>query len=377
MRVSAGLVVVFQDKILLVQQLYDNKKKHMSIPKGLAQEKEPFLDAAIRETYEETGLLVRHDEISPTPHVINVNNEKYQRRIIYYIAILKCAVEPIIKPLDTSEITWAGFVEYRNAVNSIQISQLSILFHLKNNYVEPRMLSYLLLNDYLTREKHPTQDIYIYNYTDKCKKEEYWNEVTLWARGIILDANNNVIAKPLKKFFEYHQIYDGFIPNVEYEILEKKDGALGILYWINGMPFITTRNSFITPQALKATMMLYTNYTDSLASLNTDYSYFFEIIYPESRFVIDYKNISDLFLIGAFDNKNSIDIPLDHLTNLPFPKVKKVGIKGDICKLHENDIENEEGYVVRFSNGFRIKVKFQTYMKNYMLKFQNKNFINS
>ncbi|MCL2682250.1 MAG: NUDIX domain-containing protein [Bacteroidales bacterium] len=369
MRVSAGLMVVFQDKILLVQQQYDNSRCHMSIPKGFIHDNEPFLDAAIRETYEETGLLVHRDEIDTTPHVININNEKFQRRIIYYIVKLKCVVEPTIKPLDTSEITWAGFVEHRDAVNSIQISQLSILFHLRNNYVEPRMLNFLLLNDYLTREKHPSQNLYIYNYTDKCKKEEYWNEITLWARGIILDASNNVIAKPLKKFFEYHQIYDGFIPDEDYEILEKKDGALGILYWVNEMPFITTRSSFVLPQALKATMMLYTNYADSLINLNKDYSYFFEIIYPESRFVIDYKNTTDLFLIGAFDNKNNIDIPLDYLTNLPFPKVRKVEVNSNINELHEIDIENEEGYVIRFLNGFRIKIKFQSYMKNYMLKY--------
>jgi 8-oxo-dGTP pyrophosphatase MutT (NUDIX family) len=60
MKVSAGLVVLFQNKILLVQQQYDSNKCHLSIPKGTIEEGGSTLDTAIRETYEETGLLIHH-----------------------------------------------------------------------------------------------------------------------------------------------------------------------------------------------------------------------------------------------------------------------------------------------------------------------------
>jgi RNA ligase len=41
------------------------------------------------------------------------------------------------------------------------------------------------------------------------------------------------------------------------------DGSLGILYWIKDKPFVATRGSFESDQAVKATKILHERYQDA------------------------------------------------------------------------------------------------------------------
>jgi 8-oxo-dGTP pyrophosphatase MutT (NUDIX family) len=86
MRKTAGLLVMYQGAILLVQQRHDNNKSRLSIPKGGIIQGEDSLNAAIRETWEETGIYVPIININPKPYILNINSQQLQRRIIYYIA---------------------------------------------------------------------------------------------------------------------------------------------------------------------------------------------------------------------------------------------------------------------------------------------------
>ena len=74
MRITAGLLVTYRGQMLLVQQRYDNNKKYFSIPKGGVFVNECYLDAAIRETTEETGITVDKKYIDLTPRLLNVDN---------------------------------------------------------------------------------------------------------------------------------------------------------------------------------------------------------------------------------------------------------------------------------------------------------------
>lgn len=50
-------------------------------------------------------------------------------------------------------------------------------------------------------QKHPDFDLFIYNYTQKCTFSGAWDEITRMCRGLILDSQGNVIARPFDKFF--------------------------------------------------------------------------------------------------------------------------------------------------------------------------------
>jgi len=128
MLISVGLVILYEEKILLVRQRKDQNGMHLSIPKGGMKTGEGLLTTAIRETYEETGIKMTMDKIIPEPYLISQNNETFQRRIIYFVTRLEEKADTC--PIDTDEISWAGFLPYNEAEQNLQITQQSVLMHL-------------------------------------------------------------------------------------------------------------------------------------------------------------------------------------------------------------------------------------------------------
>ena len=371
MRITAGLLIIYRCQILLVQQRYDLSKCHLSIPKGELFDDEEPLDAAIRETAEETGVIFDKRYIDPNPRLLNINTSKFSRRLIYYIVKLPddyCF--PQIKIYDLNEILWAGMLNADDAFKHIQHSQLPILFHLNETHIDLRILEALLSSGYISKTRHPIEDLYIYNYTSKCKKEECWNEVTLWCRGIILSADNKILYHPIRKFFEFEQLYPEFKPQKsDFKIYEKKDGFLGIMYWIDKFPFLATRNSFISYPGIRGNEILYNKYSHLFHLFNPRYTYYFEIVFPNKFLVTDYGETEDLFLLGAYNNEKGHEIPLEDI-DLPISRVKQFHMNGEIPDLMKHDSANDEGYVLLFNNNFRIKVKFPQYKVKYKLKYE-------
>jgi RNA ligase len=213
---------------------------------------------------------------------------------------------------------------------------------------------------YISVQKHPTEDLFIYNYTPKAQFEKLWDDITLQCRGLILDAGGRIIARPFRKFFNLEEHLPHEIPNEPFEVYEKMDGSLGILYWANGKPYIATRGSFDSAQARKATLMLQTNYAAVLPSLQTNKTYLFEIIYPGNRIVVDYGQKEELVLLAIIDTRNGRDLPL---VDIGFPLVKRYDGLHDIKALKTLSLTNREGFVLKFERGFRVKVKFEEYVR--------------
>lgn len=69
---SAGLALLARDRthILLVHPTRAPWWRAWSIPKGLVEPGESALEAAIRETFEETALVIPPDRVEPTPRDI-------------------------------------------------------------------------------------------------------------------------------------------------------------------------------------------------------------------------------------------------------------------------------------------------------------------
>ncbi|MDR1225510.1 MAG: NUDIX domain-containing protein [Prevotellaceae bacterium] len=366
MNISAGLLIVKDNKILLVKQTVSGDSIY-SIPKGCMMQSETLIDAAIRETHEESGIQIVKSDISAGPYLINYVNDKgvLFKQVFYFVVRLTRSINNPT-PIDTEEIESACFFNVEEACTVIHWRQRCLLQHVDKKHIDKVELEMLLNKEYITKEKHPTQDLFIYNYTEKCKKEQYWNETTLWCRGLILNSKYEIIARPLKKFFEPEQLYPQVIPiEKPIRISEKMDGALGILYWINGLPRITTRNSFTTAHAYKGTFLLYNKYAHAIPLLNERYSYFFEIIYPQSKVVVDYGYIEDIFLLDAIDNVSGEEIDGEDLQKLPFPKANNICNNLTIDELRDLNIVNQEGYVAKYNNHFRLKLKFDNYKQKH------------
>jgi len=230
------------------------------------------------------------------------------------------------------------------------------------------LIKQMIAEKYVSMQKHPDADLFILNYTQKTQFEWNWNEATLMCRGLIVDGDWNIIARPFPKFFNLEELQreeHWQIPNEPFEVYEKLDGSLGILYWLDGEPFIATRGSFTSEQAIEGTKMFREREADWF--LLRKYTYLFEIIYPQNRIVIDYGNERLLHLLAVIDPETGNDVDVVNPHTIPFPMAKRYdGIK-DITKLRDLDGANREGFVVRFQSGLRIKLKYEEYKRLHRL----------
>ena len=209
----------------------------------------------------------------------------------------------------------------------------------------------------LYKQVHPTLPLTIWNYTEKVQYENLWDETLLMCRGLVTDHTGDIVATPFQKFFNIEE--GKFEPTEEFEVYEKMDGSLGIVFWYEGQWVVATRGSFGSDQAIKAREILKRYNTDIMFRHLT---FCFEIIYPENRIVLDYGDDEKLVLLGTFDKRGK-ETDSEIWSQWGFDVVKKYdGIK-DFKELKQMVKNDQEGFVVKFSNGDRIKVKGVEYLR--------------
>jgi RNA ligase len=209
----------------------------------------------------------------------------------------------------------------------------------------------------LYKQVHPTLPLTIWNYTEKVQFENLWDEVTLMCRGLVTDDTGDIVAKPFDKFFNIEE--GKYTPTENFEVYEKMDGSLGIVFWYRGQWVVATRGSFTSDQAIKAREILKKYNTDIMFRHLT---FCFEIIYPENRIVLDYGTDEKLVLLGTFD-KNGKETDVEIWSQWGFDVVKKYDGINDYKQLKEMVKNDQEGFVVKFSNGGRVKVKGVEYLR--------------
>lgn len=225
-----------------------------------------------------------------------------------------------------------------------------------------------ILNTYFEKglvykQVHPTLPLTIWNYTEKVQYENLWDEITLQTRGLVTDNEGNVIAYPFKKFFNIEE--KKFTPTENFEVYEKMDGSLGILFFYEGQWIIATRGSFTSDQAVKAQEILKSKYL--VESIPKGYTTLFEIIYPENRIVVDYGNEESLVVLGMTSRMSGKEMDYNSLLSIHnesgMPVVKRYDGIEDYSLLKKMVSNTHEGFVVKFSNGERIKVKGEEYLR--------------
>ena len=227
-----------------------------------------------------------------------------------------------------------------------------------------------ILNDYIqkglvVKNDHPTLPLSIYNYSRTCQYENKWDNITKSCRGLILDKDGNVIAKSFDKFFNLEEHSTEEIPNEDFEVYEKLDGSLGILFWYQGKWILASKGSFVSEQALKGKQILNSKY--NVEPIPKGYTTLLEIIYPENRIVCNYGDDEVLVVLSMISNATGKELDYDSLLKINeetgLPVVKKYDGIQDYKTLKSLISKDREGYVVRFRNGFRMKIKGEEYVR--------------
>ena len=219
-------------------------------------------------------------------------------------------------------------------------------------------------NGLVAHQDHPTTAFSIYNYTARAQFDGKWTALLRACRGLILTPDGGVVERPFPKFFNLGERQDETLPDLPFDVWEKMDGSLGILYWPSTVPSIASRGSFCSPQALKATEILHTRYCHVFDAFKRDCTYLFEIVYPENRVIVDYGQTEDLFLLAVIDKETGAALPVP---DVGFPMPKRYDGAAALDDLAKQNVPNAEGYVVRFQNGYRVKVKFEEYRRLHKL----------
>ena len=245
-----------------------------------------------------------------------------------------------------------------------------INYVMKMNILEKidwNVLNEYIKNSLIVANKHPEYDIWILNYSPKAQSKKFWDDYTLSCRGMIIDADGNILARPFQKFKNFEEHLPSEIDmSQEFEIFDKVDGSLIIVFYYKPRMewIVASRGSFISEQSIEAKKMLGLKY-EKLSKIDT---YLFEIIYQENRIVIDYGDKKELVLLARIMTKTGIEMNYEDFIQWYskwFTVVKRYNIKNikNLNELKALEEDNREGFVIRFLNGFRIKVKFTEYVR--------------
>ena len=216
----------------------------------------------------------------------------------------------------------------------------------------------------------------IYNYTASCAFERRWTPTTRVARGLILEESTSlVVARPFEKFFNIGEMpetaADALPWDEPFEVTEKLDGSLGIVFSYGGRWDIATRGAFESDQAAYAREHLLPRY--DFNAFGFWVTALVEIVYPDNRIVVDYGDREELVFLSAICRKSGLPLPVVRSRKYAVAaglEVARDDLRiGSVSEDPSNDVDdidhepNTEGFVLYWpSRNLRVKIKAPDYV---------------
>lgn len=252
-----------------------------------------------------------------------------------------------------------------------------------------KQLDYYFENeDLFLIKKHSTKDLYIISY--KHTAIDWRNKFNRQARGIILDGDSKIVARPYEKFFNYKQ-FEGRreLPrdikrmseweDEEFEVVEKVDGSMVTVSQYEDEMIYSSTGSIQGKYPHLFKMWFDRNLSPlqkrRLKEISRNYTLMFEYISPKERVVIKYGK-EDMILHGIIHTESGDEI----LDSVRFEEIAKmIGVKTanrfnigyDMIKrlqAREYDDNLIEGFVIIFKSGKRLKIKTDDYLRLHPLQ---------
>jgi RNA ligase len=234
--------------------------------------------------------------------------------------------------------------------------------------LDEQELARLVEQRYISERRHPALPLRILNYTPKTQYERHWTAETELCRGLIVHDDGTIVGRSFRKFFNLGE-HQQELPAEPFVAYQKLDGCLGIPYIdADGQPSLATRGSFTSFQAQRGTDVLRRRYPNALPWLvaHPPMTLSFEIILPEYRIVVDYQGREDVVLLAGFDVETGqeIDVRGESFASMfPLAKTWAAASVAEALDLVESPVfDGEEGVVVRFESGLRLKLKRSEYV---------------
>lgn len=221
----------------------------------------------------------------------------------------------------------------------------------------------------LVSERRDGSGLSIHCYTKRCVYARAWTPVTTLARGLVLDpAAGRIVATPFPKFFNLGENGAAQAPDLPFHAYEKLDGSLIVIFHHDGAWRTMTKGAFDAPQAIWARGRLA---LADLSALTPSVTYLAEAVYPENRIVVRYPE-AGLVMLAAYDAEG-FELPHEAVAETagrlgwhaaarqPFPSLAALIEHARALPAQE------EGYVLRFADGTRLKAKGDAYRRIHAL----------
>lgn len=204
----------------------------------------------------------------------------------------------------------------------------------------------------------------IYTYTEQCQFGRIWDEHTRMCRGLICDGDR-IVARPFEKFWNLGEPSPVLPPqDGSYRVYEKVDGSLGI-WWFDeqsGVWQVATRGSFFNEYTVWAKQ-----HHALLAKMPRELTVLTELCLPPEadgmpRAVAHRPGV---YLLGARRTADGYDVSLDDLRPYWAGHFARTHGGLEISELLDRATRETgtEGWVIRYDNGFRLKIKTAWYLR--------------
>jgi RNA ligase len=236
------------------------------------------------------------------------------------------------------------------------------------NIMDVQELERLVNEHYITRKFHPEFPLAILNYspTAQFDRDLIWDDTLSVCRGLIYNSKTfDIVARPFAKFWNLNteghpETLEENLPTDRPLVTTKMDGSLGILYPWAGQNYVATRGSFQSEQSSWATEWLQRRYPRLV--LPQEYTLLTEVIYDLNQIVCRY-DFEGLIVLGAIHMEIGKELSRSDLKSYCIANGLTIvqDHKKELSTCKAEDIPNQEGYVLTYANGLKVKCKFTTY----------------
>lgn len=223
--------------------------------------------------------------------------------------------------------------------------------------------------------KSEDKELVQYNYSDYIT-DDFWDDVTRNNRGHIYEkTTGKLVARTFEKFFNFNELsldkQQDLLKNNDFTVSKKYDGCLGIIYKYNNELRCNSRGSFDN-YVVKAMKRIIASKRIEEEILDLPYNLVVEVISHETKIVLDY-DFEDLVLLTAYSYNNFNEASIADADDI----AKKLNLKrpeqykmtyDELFKWQKEHDWTEEGFVLRYSDNYRVKMKSEDYMRISALK---------
>ena len=195
-------------------------------------------------------------------------------------------------------------------------------------------------------------------------------------RGISFDKDTgNLIAIGLQKFFNLNQREETQMSNINWfshhTVMDKRDGSLIFPRYLKNRTYLGTRKgdtdvAKMAQKFIKESSSGYIGFIEEMRQKKI--TPFFEFFCKENMIVVDYGQPSLILLCarhmenGSYLSQNELE-DISGKYNIPIVNTfdVKLSVNSDFFNTASKEVD-KEGYIIRFENGYTIKVKNEWYV---------------